>query len=64
MSLGMLFSIAAMLLIALAFCQRSEHFRPGMGTEAQEASLSYPVLFRSHAAKYKKKVQLLLRLNI
>lgn len=61
MPLGLLYSIAAMLLIALALCQKTKNFRPGMGTEAQEASLSYPVVFMSRAPKYKTEFQLLLR---
>ena len=64
MPLGLLSSVATMLLITLALYQKTKHFMPGMGTEAQEAPLSYPMVFRSHAPKYKIKFQLLLRLNI
>lgn len=64
MPLSLLSSIVAMLLTALALYQKTKHFRPGIGTEAQEASLSYPVVSRSHATKYKINFQLLLRLNI
>lgn len=64
MPLGLLSSIAAMLLIALALYQKAKLLWPGTGTEAQEASLSYPTVFRSDGPKYKIKFQLVLKLNI
>lgn len=64
MPLGLLSSIAAMLLIAVALYQKAKLLWPGMGMEAQEASLSYPAVFRSEGPKYKIKFQLVLKLNI
>jgi len=64
MPLCLLSCLAAMLLLALALYQRTKHFRPGMATEAQEASLFCPTMFRSHAPKYKIKFKVQMRLNI
>lgn len=48
----------------LSTYQKAKLLWPGMGTEAQEASLSYPAVFRSDGPKYKIKFQLVLQLNI
>lgn len=64
MPIGQLSFIVFMVFNALALYQKTKHSRPGMGTAAQEGSLSYPLEFRSDAPKCKIKFRLLLRLTI